>query len=111
MVGNLETERDFIAVEDAVDAYVRLAQYGEKGEIYNVCSGVPRKTRAIAEEILSLAPKPLNLRSNPELERPHDIFKVYGSWKKAYDAVGFNPRLNVSDSLKAAWYYELERTS
>lgn len=38
-VGNLEVVRDFIHVQDAVQAYFLLALRGRRGEIYNVGSG------------------------------------------------------------------------
>jgi GDP-4-dehydro-6-deoxy-D-mannose reductase len=38
-VGNLEPVREFLHVQDAVDAYARLLAKGEAGTIYNVASG------------------------------------------------------------------------
>src|SRR5689334_293949 len=38
-VGNLESRRDFVSVEDVADAYVKLLEGDFSGEIFNLCSG------------------------------------------------------------------------
>lgn len=42
-VGPLESMRDYLPVEQALDAYVKIMERGTPGEIYNVGSGVPVK--------------------------------------------------------------------
>src|SRR5207248_292042 len=39
-VGDLMTTRDFTDVRDAVSGLARVAECGESGEAYNLCSGV-----------------------------------------------------------------------
>src|SRR5207245_5503919 len=38
-VGNLEPVREFLHVQDVVDAYARLLVKGQPGDIYNIASG------------------------------------------------------------------------
>ncbi len=38
-VGNLDTKRDFIDIQDTIRAYMDILLYGDSGEIYNICSG------------------------------------------------------------------------
>jgi nucleoside-diphosphate-sugar epimerase len=40
-VGPLDSKRDYLSVEQAVDACVKIMERGQSGEIYNVGSGVP----------------------------------------------------------------------
>jgi GDP-4-dehydro-6-deoxy-D-mannose reductase len=49
-LGSLEGRRDFIPLEDAAGAYVRIMQKGVAGEVYNVGSGVPVSLRTYVEK-------------------------------------------------------------
>ncbi len=108
VVGNLDTERDFIAVDDAVDAYTRLLLNYHTAGVFNICSGTPRSVRSVVEELLSYAPRSIRLKVSPSLIRPNDVKIVYGSWEKINHTIGFKPQTILSDALRAAWDYEME---
>ena len=110
IVGNLDAERDFIVVEDVMDAYTRLLLGNHSGEVFNICSGEPRTVRSVAEELLSFSPRPIRLKVSPSLIRFDDVKTVYGSWKKANLAIGFRPKKKLSDALQAAWRHEIRDT-
>ncbi len=130
IVGNLDTYRDFVAVEDVVDAYIALAGVPDtpvgrpdtlvgqnlpltpsetegggvpNGEVYNICSGKPTSIRFVVETLLSFAPRPLRPVVDPNLVRGTDVKTVYGSWKKARDAFGFEPKTDLTAALRSAW--------
>ncbi len=107
-VGNVDTQRDFLAVEDAVDAYVQLLEIEAWGQIYNICSGVPCTVRSVAEQLLAHAPRPLQIEVDPDLLRPTDVPIVYGSCDKAQQAFGFVAPTDLTTSLHAAWRYAVE---
>lgn len=102
-VGNVDTERDFIAVDDVVDALVDMAKSNRSGEIMNICSGEPRSIRSVLASLLAHAPKPIETRVDPSLIRPDDVKVVYGSNARAREAFGFVPRVSLDASLKAAF--------
>lgn len=52
-VGNLDSQRDYINVEEAVRAYKLIMNYGSPGEIYNVGSGRSTKVADLLTDILS----------------------------------------------------------
>jgi len=106
-VGDSDSERDFIAVSDAVDAYVRLAQAGFRGEIFNICFGRAYSIRRIAEILLSNASRPITLQLDPDLVPPSPIRCFYGSYEKAAEAIGFRPSASLEKMLKAAWVSEM----
>jgi GDP-4-dehydro-6-deoxy-D-mannose reductase len=107
-VGNVDPSRDFLAVEDAVDAYIRLLETDCWGEVFNVCSGVPSTVRSLAEELLSHAPRKLQLEIDPKLFRPADVPVVYGSSEKASRVIGFTAHTNLATSLHRAWQHATE---
>lgn len=52
LIGNLESERDYITLEDALNHYIRIMKYGDSGQIYNVGNGFPVKTKVVLDKIL-----------------------------------------------------------
>ena len=102
-VGNLETKRDFVSIEDVVKAYIAMVRGPWWGEVFNICSGVPRSIRSLLEELLSYAPCPIRLQTKQGLQRPQDVPVMYGSLEKAQKAFGFIPKKNLSESLRDAW--------
>jgi GDP-4-dehydro-6-deoxy-D-mannose reductase len=106
-VGNVTTERDFIAVEDAVEAYVRIIQGDHWGEIFNVCSGRSCSVSSVITQLLSNAPQPIRWETDPALLREEDTPVSYGSLAKMEALFGFRPAMQLADSLKAAWHYAI----
>lgn len=102
-VGNLETERDFIAVEDVVEGLVKLARGEAWGEVFNLCSGQSVCVKQVAERILACAPRTLRLEADARLFRPADVPIAYGSYAKARRTVGFCPRIAWEESIRRAW--------
>lgn len=46
--------RDFLYVEDAASAIVKMMEIGQNGEIYNLCSGISINMTNVANKILSI---------------------------------------------------------
>lgn len=106
-VGNLDTKRDFVAVEDVVEAYLKMIQGEYWGEVFNICSGQPRSIREIIELALLHAPCPVSLEVDPSLVRSDDVAVLYGSLEKANRAFGFQPKVSLEQSIEEAWKYEV----
>lgn len=106
-VGNLETQRDFVAVEDVVGGLLAMIRGEYWGEIFNICSGEPRPIREVVELALSHASRPIRLEVDEALVRSGDVKAIYGSYEKANRAFGFRPTVSLEKSLEAAWHYEI----
>jgi GDP-4-dehydro-6-deoxy-D-mannose reductase len=104
-VGNLESQRDFISVEDVVDAYVRMLAGEFSGEVFNLCSGRAVAVREVVRILLSFSPTPLDVEIDPALCRPDEMPVSYGSFEKARRAFGFTPKMSLENALKSAWDY------
>jgi GDP-4-dehydro-6-deoxy-D-mannose reductase len=99
-VGNLEAKRDFLDVRDVVEAYAALAERGEAGEIYNVCSGTATSMRDILSELIRVAHVPVEVRADPARMRPSDVPLLYGDNSKLRSATGWTPRIALRATLK-----------
>jgi GDP-4-dehydro-6-deoxy-D-mannose reductase len=102
-VGNLDTERDFIAVQDVADAYCALLRSNSWGEVFNVCSGRPVSMRAMLRSLVKKSKQKIEFQVDPALVRTTDVNCVYGNREKARQILGFDPKIPLDEALNAAW--------
>ncbi|HEX9467139.1 MAG TPA: GDP-mannose 4,6-dehydratase [Acidimicrobiia bacterium] len=98
-VGNLDTTRDITDVRDVVRAYRLLAQHGQPGQAYNVCSGRGIQVADIAHGFLALARCPLELSVDPALVRAVDVPALVGDPAKLAETTGWIPELLFDRTL------------
>jgi GDP-4-dehydro-6-deoxy-D-mannose reductase len=99
-VGDLSAVRDFLHVDDVVDAYVRLLTRGVAGETYNIASGQPVTLEAIHSRLEQL----LGIRLVREVDasqirrdaRPY----LVGDASKLRAATGWAPSRSLDDMLR-----------
>jgi len=99
-LGNLDPIRDFSDVRDVVRAYRLLAEAGEVGEVYNVCSGVGRTINDVAERMVALSQRSLKLLVDPALVRPVDVPALVGDNTALRAATGWKPEHEFDDTLR-----------
>ncbi len=99
-VGNLESARDFVDVRDAVRAYWWVAQHGESGEVYNVCSGVATSIRNVLETLLSLASVKVEVQEEAQRRTPWDVPMQIGCFTRLQIRTGWKPGVPLKESLK-----------
>jgi len=51
-VRSVDSSRDYLDVNEAVDAYLRVMAFGKGGEVYNVGSGKPTPIKSLLEKLL-----------------------------------------------------------
>ncbi len=98
-VGSLEAIRDLSDVRDVVRAYRLLAEHGEPGEVYNVCSGVGVSIQEIADRLLARAKREIRLVVDPQLVRPTEIPRMIGSNQRLRTATGWFPEIGLDQTL------------
>ena len=100
-VGNLDAVRDYSDVRDVVDAYCLLLERGERGGVYNVCSGRGRSVRSIVETLLSLSGCGARIEVDPDLYRPaaSDRLALVGDAGRLR-SLGWQPTHTFEDTLK-----------
>jgi len=96
-VGNLDSQRDFLDVDDVIEAYLRLTEPDVPAGAYNVASGVGRRVGDALDAILELAGVEAEIRQDPERLRPTDI--TVGDATKLRDATGWEPRVSFEAML------------
>ena len=102
-VGNLEAFREFLNVKDVSKAYVSILKASDSltsGGIFNISSGQPVKIEEVLNRLLSLSSKHINVVQDINLLRPSEIEKACGSSKKLFNALGWKPSIDLTDSLQ-----------
>jgi GDP-4-dehydro-6-deoxy-D-mannose reductase len=97
-LGN-DVVRDYLHVEDVVNAYLSLAERGRAGETYNVASGSGIRTVELAREVLLRAGVAADISSEPTLARASDIPILIGSPAKLTHDTGWAPRKTHTDII------------
>jgi len=105
-VGNLEIERDYLAVEDVVVAYYLAFKYGVKGEVYNITNSKPIKLKDALNFLLTQSNVKIKIISVEEKLRKWDIYYLSGDNTKFKKLTNFEPQLDIKEVLtKMLNYY------
>lgn len=109
-VGNLESVREFLDVDDVVEAYLRLLDPEVPAAVYNVASGEPVAVRRLLELLLDEAGVEARIEVEPEFYRPTD--QLVGDATRLREATGWQPRIPLRTTLRRLldyWRSELRR--
>ncbi len=111
-VGNLSAQRDFSDVRDVVQAYWQIVEQGKPGTIYNVGSGRAIPIQTILDQLLLLSSKSIKIEIDTKKFRPVDVPIIYASISKLYEETGWQPYIELQDTLKDTleyWRNEIKR--
>jgi nucleoside-diphosphate-sugar epimerase len=97
--GDGEQNRDFIYVSDVVKAVILALDHGGlKGEVFNVCTGVPTSINQLASTLKTVTGKSLKVKYGPA--RLGDIRSSYGDPAKAKKNLGFRATVDLTEGLQ-----------
>ncbi len=99
VTGDRSVVRDFVDVRDVVRAYHGLLLHGKPGETYNVCSGRGVTIDGVIDLMQELLGTRAELATDQALLRPSDNRVIVGSNEKILQAIGWEPRISLQDSL------------
>jgi UDP-glucose 4-epimerase len=101
-----EPKRDFLYVEDAVQALWKAGKYGGgPWEIFNLGSGKSYSVKEIVDEILRLSGKvemPLNYVGE---RRSHEIMETRADIQRAVTLLGWKPGVSLTNGLRNCLRY------
>lgn len=110
-VGNLNAARDFLDVRDVTAAYIALARDGERGEIYNVCSGAAISIRDALGELIRTAGVAVEVREDPQRVRAAENPLSVGDPAKMRARTGWAPQIPLRTSLRDVYVAARERVA
>lgn len=95
--GSKDRFRDFVYIDDVIDA-VLLSLGRNKGyEFYNVCTGVATKVETVVETILSQLPFAVSVEYSGST--PGDQFGIYGTNEKISESLGWKHKYSFDEGM------------
>lgn len=99
LVGKLSAIRDFTPVQDMVRAYILLMEKGEKGEVYNIGTGIGVKMEEIVDILASLSTVKIKRQEDSSRVRPLDAPALIADNSKI-GALGWKPTIELKSVLE-----------
>ena len=97
--GDLTAVRDFLDVQDVLQAYRLLVAKGEPGEIYNVSFGQGLTIQQGLDILVAGARCPIAVKHDPARCRPSDIPHLVGDNTKLKRTTGWSPQHDFKETL------------
>jgi UDP-glucose 4-epimerase len=97
--GSKNRFRDFVYIEDVVDAFIKAIEREHGYEVFNVCTGKP----ITVEEVIDSIIKELNTNISVEYIQgtPGDQFGICGNYGKISETLGWSAKTPFYEGLKA----------
>ena len=107
-VGNLEAQRDFLHIDDAVDGFRTLAESGAGGEVYNIGRGEAHSIRHLLDLLVEVSGVGATPEIDPERFRPVDI-PLLRADSGRLTALGWAPRRSLRQAVEEVWAEAVDR--
>lgn len=104
-----EAVRDYLYIDDAIDAYIKLAEINlnmvGNNRIFNFGTGNLISVKALIKKIIKVSGRNFEIEKIND-ERESEIKSQYVSWKKAEKILNWKPKVNLDQGLKKSflWY-------
>ncbi|TSA28399.1 MAG: NAD-dependent epimerase/dehydratase family protein [Bacteroidetes bacterium] len=96
-VNDLRPKRDYIYIDDLVEALV-LSVEGSPG-IYNVGSGYSVSVEEVIQEVLGILGSDKSYQDKG-IERPNEIFELYADISRIRSAFGWEPGTSIQEGIR-----------
>jgi UDP-glucose 4-epimerase len=106
--GKGEQTRDFLYVDDLVDAVLLADRAETPGEVFQIASGRETSIATLIERMKELLPS-VKFQIRHEEARSGEIFRNYASIDKARRSLGYEPKMELSEGLRRTWEWFLSR--
>lgn len=99
-VGNLGSRRDYSDVRDVVRAYRLAVEHAAAGDVFNVGSGVARRTGDILDQLIAMSEKNIEVTVDPALLRPNDPGVIVADAARLRARTGWQPHIAFEETLR-----------
>lgn len=98
-VGNLETRRAFLDVQDTVRGFYLAALHGNRGGVYNLCASQLYTMSTLLNTAIDLAGVKASIEPVDRLMRPSDEQVIFGTSDKLSRDTGWAPQCTLDQTL------------
>lgn len=98
-LGNINVEREFNDVRFICDAYLKLLDKFNIGDVYNVCTNKPMPLSDVISKLSSLTNHHIEIMVNPLFLRSNEIHRLSGKDKKLINLLGDVNQYSIDETL------------
>lgn len=98
-MGNLHVEREYNDVRFVCEAYLRLLEHGQVGEVYNICTGQTYDFQTVIAALERLTGHRPRVEVDPALVRANEVHRLCGDPSHLRAAVGELPTYALEQTL------------
>ena len=112
-LGNLDAKRDWGFAGDYVEAMYTMVQQKDPDD-YVVCTGVQHSIRELlthAFETAGINDWEKYVESDPRFKRPAEVHALHGSYSKAKEKLGWEPKTSFKDMIALMVNEDIKRLS
>lgn len=106
-VGDLSVERDFTDVRDVIRAYFTLFEQGNRGDIYNVCTGISHPLEHVLRQLILVAGTEIRIQVDETRLRASETPRLVGDNDKLR-LLGWRPQIPLSQTVKEIYEHALD---
>jgi len=99
-LGNIDIEREFNDVRTVCEAYLRLLQLGQPGEMYNICSGRAVSLNTVIDALKRITGHNMKVTVNPDFVRDNEVHRLCGNPAKLESCVGALQYPSLEETLR-----------
>ena len=113
-IGSTSPVRDFVFVEDTVEAFYRLSNSSESvGKEINIATGSGISIKEVIDLIGKILNKDVNVVTENRRMRPEksEVDKLIGDNKRLYDIIGWKPEVSLEKGLEKTISWMLKNKS
>lgn len=100
-VGNLDSVRDFLHVDDVIEAYLGLLDRNVAADVYQVAGGIGISIRSVLDALIGIAGIAPRIEIDAERWRPTDW--LVGDATRLHRATGWQPRIAIDTLLREVY--------
>jgi UDP-glucose 4-epimerase len=100
---NPRPKRDFLYVDDLIDAYIKAIRCDSRFEIFNIGYGESYSVGKIVDSILRIYGEEMEVHYSRK-ERENEVMDILADAKKAESELGWKPKTNLEEGLRKTLY-------
>lgn len=103
-LGNINTKRDFIYIDDVIDAFYNVVRIQKKGfNVYNICTNKSTSIKEICNKLIRYNKTKIPIIVDKNKLRKNDIPEIKGTYLKFKKDYDWNPKIKLEYGLKTSF--------
>ncbi|WP_303996447.1 GDP-mannose 4,6-dehydratase [Megamonas hypermegale] len=108
-VGDLSPARDFLYVDDVVDAYILLMENRVVNGVYNISSGKSYTIELMLNKLIEISNIDIEILIDKKKFRPAEVKNFIGNSDKLFKALKWKPKVDLNEGLKKTLSFWIDK--